>query len=126
MHINFIDMKKIFLLHLLIFSILSCSTDDTDENDSKSRTTDPIIGTWLEVDDSDPSTLVFSSNGNYTESDSESTYSATWVNNGNDFDSPNQTYIISTEDQSFTRNILFSEDFNSFSFTGRDNTYRRQ
>ena len=119
-------MKKIFLINLLLFIILSCSTDETGDSDSKGRTIDPIIGTWLEVDDTNPSTLVFSSNGNYTESDTENTYNASWVNDGNDFDSSNLTYTISTEDQTLKINILFSDDFNSFSISGKDNAYKRQ
>lgn len=118
-------MKKLIILFLGL-AVISCGGSEDDE--SMGRTTDPIIGTWLEIDETNPSTLVFGSSGNYTESDSDNTYNADWVNNGNNFDSLSQTYTLTAQSQSLTMNVLFSEDFNTFSFTSDNTTYsyRRQ
>jgi hypothetical protein len=117
-------MKKILLL-LIGLTIISCGSDDADE---LGNATDPIIGTWLEDDDTNPSTLVFNSNGSYAESADDFSATGTWENNGNNFDLLNQSYTVEVEGDTITVSVLYSGDFSSYTFSNDSDvyTYRKQ
>ena len=126
-------MKKTLLL-LIGLTIISCSSDDD------TRTTDPIIGTWLEDEgDGNLSTFVFNSNYSFTENSNDFSITGSWENdaevNEENFELLNQRYWLdgigpsdvaagSSSDISF----LFSGDFSSYTITTDkgERTYRRQ
>ena len=107
-------MKKILLL-LIGLTIISCGSDDADE---LGNATDPIIGTWLEDDDTNPTTLVFNSNGSYAENADDFSITGTWENNDNNFDLLKQNYTIRAAGETINEPFLFSGDFSSFTISG--------
>ena len=116
-------MKKILLL-LIGLTIISCGSDDADE---LGNATDPIIGTWLEDDDTSPKALVFNSNGSYSENANDFSITGTWENNDNNFDLLNQSYTIRADGETINLPVLFSGDFSSFTISGDGvYTYRKQ
>jgi hypothetical protein len=117
-------MKKTLLL-LIGLTIISCSSDDED-----TRTTDPLIGTWIKsfpvtengIEYNIAWTYIINSDGTdiYTESDEDgiddySTRNGVWENDGTDFNLLNQSYAFSGDDYfDYTLQIRFESDFNSF------------
>ena len=120
-----------FLLLLLSLTLISCTgEDESDANGG--RTTDPIIGSWRQVDEGDIGDLTFTSNGDYNGSwtypdspEDNETFMGTWSNNGTVFSSTTQIYTFTNENGSDTMNATFSEDFNSVTFDD-DDTWIRQ
>lgn len=112
-------------------TVISCSKED-----DAGRTTDPLIGTWTLEDDGDSATLVFNEDGTFTQAwyyfyDTQNldTFSGTWRNNGSDFSSTTQIYTTTEQNsegiddgEEETIVIIFSDDFNSFSYDDEDYT----
>ena len=131
-------MKKLLLL-LLLVPMVSCSSDDDN-----TRTTDPLIDTWIRIynftyndgiEVPNEETLIFNSNGTSIYTDVLSA-NGVWQNNGTDFNLLNQSYSLSFDnDDESTSQIRFESDFNSFIFvdtvvddpdTDDDGVWRRQ
>ncbi|MDC0874969.1 hypothetical protein OAP64_04980 [Flavobacteriaceae bacterium] len=125
-------MKKLLLFPLLFF-VFACSSDEMGND----NTVDPIIGVWTGdgettydgVTTSETVTLIFRSNGDLILEG----YTGGWINNdGNaDFNSVNQSYtLISVEDEIEFKDpfldVIFSNNFNSFSSPGLPGEMTRQ
>ena len=129
-------MKKLFSL-LFVFTLIACGgVSDDDVDDTTGRTTDPLIGVWIELGsdgvalDGD---LTISSNGNWSLADPEGPFTGTWSNSGSDFDSLIQDYSFSTTvdggTETWEDRITFSSDFDSYTLiedNGDRLTYVRQ
>jgi hypothetical protein len=141
-------MKKILLL-LIGLTIISCSSDDED-----TRTTDPLIGTWIKsypvtengIEYNIAETYIINSDGTYISTDGDedgiddySTQNGVWENDGTDFNLLNQSYSFSFDDDTDGEvqesQLRFESDFNSFIFvdtvvddpdTDDDGVWRRQ
>ena len=113
-------MKKLLLL-LLLVPMVSCSSDDDN-----TRTTDPLIDTWIRIynftyndgiEVPNEETLIFNSNGTSIYTDVLSA-NGVWQNNGTDFNLLNQSYLFSfydTDEEVDEETLLrFELDFNSF------------
>ena len=119
-------MKKLLLL-LLLVPMVSCSSDDDN-----TRTTDPLIDTWIRIynftyndgiEVPNEETLIFNSNGTSIYTDVLSA-NGVWQNNGTDFNLLNQSYSLSFDnDDESTSQIRFESDFNSFIVVNDDVDY---
>jgi|TARA_B110000259_G_scaffold112922_1_gene128818 hypothetical protein len=119
-------MKKLLLL-LLLVPMVSCSSDDDN-----TRTTDPLIDTWIRIynftyndgiEVPNEETLIFNSNGTSIYTDVLSA-NGVWQNNGTDFNLLNQSYSLSFDnDDESTSQIRFESDFNSFIVVDDDVDY---
>ena len=129
-------MKKLIILFLGL-AIISCGGSDDDE--SMGRTTDPIIGNWRWSSGGDIERWNFSSSGNLTFLRSSSDFpednlsaSGRWTNNGNDFNSLSQTYMLEIpNEEDVTLSVIFNADFDEWTgyCTGSgcdEPTYTRQ
>ena len=122
-----------FLLLFLSVTLISCSGDDDGDDANGGRTTDPIIGSWRQVDEGDIGDLTFTSNGDYNGSwtypdypEDNVTFMGTWSNNGTVFSSTTQIYTFTSEEGSDTLTATFSEDFNTITFDDGSGTWIRQ
>lgn len=128
---------KRYLLLLVGLTIISCSKDDDSPNEN-GRTTDPLIGTWVQSDEEygESGTIIVNSNGSYSVSwiyrdtpDDNDSSSGTWSNRGSDFNSTTQIYDFTnnSDGENYTETVNYSEDFNSHWETGYpEETWTRQ
>ena len=130
-------MKKLIILFLGL-AIISCGGSDDDE--SMGRTTDPLIGVWLNTVEEITTTFTANSNGNFTSlteyPTSSISSSGTWSNNGSDLNSNSQLYTFTTEENNDSENddpqilrVVYSNNFNAFTIysgTNDEVTYTRQ
>ena len=121
-------MRKLIILFLGL-AIISCG--DSDDNSNDDNSIDPIVGTWIVESDCFNFTLIFNSDGTFTNTSSESGFcsgesvlptlagfsNGNWVNteneNYNDYETY-QEYQINSSETEITRIFEFSDDFNSF------------
>ena len=127
---NTISIKQLCLLFLSV-TLISCSGDD--DGDGGGRTTDPIIGTWRNVDDDYIQNYTFTSNGTLNGSSTSETFPednrtfmGLWSNNGTDLTSTTQQYTINIEGQSSVVIVSFSNNFNSLTFSTDGGVYDKQ
>ena len=127
---------KQYLLLPLLFLAFACSSDEMDD-DEIGKTVDPFIGCWY-VDSSNDDSIditIFevSADGNINEKTLYDRngilitrfFNSRWENQGDDFSSLNQTYVITSDDgDSETIEITFSDDFNSLSYDFYDDNVK--
>ena len=115
---------------ILLVSIVVISCGDSDDISNEDTSIDPIIGTWVVESDCYDFTLIFDSDGTFTNTSSGygcpgESYLPTlggypngnWVNteNENFADYPTiKEYQINSLEMEITRYFEFSDDFNSF------------
>lgn len=116
---------------LLTATLFACSGDD--ESETGERSTDPIIGTWRNVDDDYIQNYTFTSNGTLNGSSTSETFPednrtfmGLWSNNGTDLTSTTQQYTINIEGQSSVVIVSFSNNFNSLTFSTDGGVYNKQ
>lgn len=141
-------MKKIIYLFIVLFTLQSCSNDDSNPTDpvtvadnepETTDTIDPIIGTWKLTSDlvngiedanecNKNTTVTFSADGSYisdfyeqlNQNNCEATQKleGTWVNNGDS----NYTLVFTDEDGELTEvfDFIFSENNTVFTITELD------
>ena len=122
-------MKKLLLIPLLLVA-LACSSDEMD--DSNSRTTDPLIGTWdtYLVDSGNSSSsdwerVTVKSDGTWA---TVSGYDGFWLNisESEDFSNYLQSYRLTVNNDisdSSDIEMNFEDDWNSLIFDNEGGTY---
>lgn len=127
-------MKKILILTIAIFSLISCSSEEGDGTNSS----DPIIGTWsaFSINGTElsaclkKSTLIFSENGNlsissyYVNSNGDclsENSSGTWTNKGNNI------YSVTLENDGPSQSkVTFSDNNNTMTVADENTVYKRK